>query len=84
MDNTTMPYAQKFKNFIRTCKEAKDREIEVVAIAYPWVLGDTYEEVLQSLSLLAEQNLSLAVAKPQPGYPSLIELTGQRDGQGRA
>ena len=80
MDDTAVPYAKKFKNSVRMCEEAKDREIEVVAVAYPWVLGDTYGEVLQSLSLLAEQNLSLAVAKPQPGYPSLIELvTGQED-----
>ena len=85
MDAPAVPYAKKFKNFIRMCKEAKDREIEVVVVAYPWVLGDTYQEVLQSLSLLAEQNLSLTIAKPQLGYPSLIELvTGQGDGQGRA
>ena len=80
MDNTAVPYAEKFKNFIGMCEEAKDKGIEVVVVAYPWVLGDTYEEVLQSLSLLAEQNLSLAIAKPQPGYLSLIELvTGQED-----
>jgi len=80
MDNTAVPYAEKFKNFIGMCEEAKDKEIEVVVVAYPWVLGETYEEVFQSLSLLAEQNLSLAIAKPQPGYPSLIELvTGQED-----
>jgi len=80
MDDTAVPYAKKFNNFIRMCEEAKDREIEVVVLAYPWVLGDTYQEVLQSLSLLAEQNLSLTIAKPQPGYPSLIELVaGQGD-----
>ena len=36
MDNTAVPYAEKFKEFIRMCEEAKGRGIEVVAVAYPW------------------------------------------------
>jgi len=29
----------------------------------PWVIGDTYEEVIESLSQLAESNLALVVVR---------------------
>ncbi len=71
----TTDYTTRFTNFIRLCEMAKAQDGRLVTIAQPWVLGDTYEEVMQSLSLLAEQGLPLAIARPQPGYPSLSELT---------
>lgn len=54
-------YEQKFADFITMCQESKQAGIEEVAVAYPWVLGDTYEEIIESLSRLADAGLSLHI-----------------------
>jgi hypothetical protein len=46
----------------------KELGVQVVFIAYPWVIGDTHEEVMMNLGLLAEAGLMLRVA--QPNRPS--------------
>ena len=33
-----------------------------VVIPYPWVIGDSYDEVMESLSRLADAGLSLHIA----------------------
>jgi hypothetical protein len=33
-----------------------------VTVAYPWVLGDTYDELVESLSRLADAGLLLNIA----------------------
>ncbi len=35
--------------------------------AYPWVIGDNYDEAMESLSRLAEHGLALHIAKPMSG-----------------
>lgn len=62
--NTPPGYETKFANFIKGCKEAKTKNAEHMVVAQPWVIGDTYEEVMESLSLLAEAKLALYVAEP--------------------
>lgn len=54
-------YESKYADFIRLCAEAKAEQIDHVIIAKPWVLGDTYDEVIESLSRLAESGLSLHI-----------------------
>lgn len=54
-------YEQKFADFIRMCQEAKQEGVAEVTVAYPWVLGDTYEEIIESLSRLADAGLALRV-----------------------
>jgi hypothetical protein len=39
-------------------------KINLVVVDRPWVLGDTHEEVMTNLSLLAEAGLSLAIVNP--------------------
>jgi hypothetical protein len=52
----------------RFCSEAKRKGVTEVAVAFPWVLGDTYEEVIESLSRLADAGLSLRItARDDPG-----------------
>jgi hypothetical protein len=66
--NTPAEYEKKFADFIRLCSEAKPKGISQVTVAYPWVLGDTYDELVGSLSRLADAGLLLNIAarKDQP------------------
>jgi hypothetical protein len=71
----TVEYPVKFANLVRL---ARMRRAEIAVVAFPGVLGDTYDEVMQSLSLLAEQGLRLMIANPQPGAVPLNALRRQR------
>ena len=55
-------FEAKFAGFIRSCREAEERSAEFVLVAQPWVLGDTYDEVIESLSRLADARLALHIA----------------------
>ena len=55
-------YEKKFADFIKLCAEAKAKGATQVTVAYPWVLGDTYDELVESLSRLADAGLLLNVA----------------------
>jgi hypothetical protein len=50
--------------FLQLCDEAQKNDWGGITIAYPWVLGDTYDEVMESLSRLALAGLSVTIAKP--------------------
>jgi hypothetical protein len=56
-------YESKYAEFIRLCAKAKADKLGHVIIAEPWVLGDTYDEIIESLSRLAEAGLALHVAR---------------------
>jgi dihydrodipicolinate synthase/N-acetylneuraminate lyase len=56
-----MTYEVKFKQFIRMCAEAKAAGVDHVVIAAPWVLGDTYEELVESLNRLSDEGLKLVI-----------------------
>ena len=60
------PYEKKFADFIRMCKEARSSGTDVVVIAHPHVIGDNYEEIVESLKTLARADLKLAIAGPEP------------------
>ena len=58
---------------------------DIVMVAYPSILGDDYDEVLESLNLLADAGLRLVVCepediietkKPDPPKPSLVLVSG--------
>jgi hypothetical protein len=51
-DIVNAPYDQKFADFIKTLFQAKIDECDVMLIAEPWVIGDTYDEIIESLSRL--------------------------------
>jgi hypothetical protein len=67
---STLPgYEKKSADFIRLCAESKANGVTHVTIAYPWALGDTYAELIESLSRLADAGLHLHIAarKDWPG-----------------
>jgi hypothetical protein len=57
-------YEAKFADFIELCQKAKSEGVQTVIVAAPWVIGDTYDEVIESLSRLAKADLALKVASP--------------------
>ncbi len=56
------PYEQKFAQFIAMCQNASKDKVDTVLVDHPAVLGDTYEELTESLSRLADAGLSLHIA----------------------
>ena len=60
--NMPSGYENKFADFIRLCSEAKAKGATQVTVAFPWVLGDTYKEVIESLSRVADAGLLLQIA----------------------
>ena len=58
-------YERKFADFIRMCADLKAQGITQVVVASPSALGDTYEELIESLSRLADAGLSLGIPERQ-------------------
>lgn len=58
-------YERKFAGFIRLCQDSSKKGISQVMIEKPSVLGDTYEEVVESLSRLARADLALHIDHPE-------------------
>ena len=59
--NPPLGYEKKFANFIKACRKAKQDSIPHIIIDQPRILGDTYEEIIESLSRLAEAKLALHI-----------------------
>jgi len=57
-------YEEKFAGFIRACDQAKAKGIPNVIITQPQTLGDTYNEIIESLQRLADAGLTLVIAAP--------------------
>jgi hypothetical protein len=55
-----IPYEEKFKELIQMCAEAESGT--TVVVAAPEVLGDTYEEIIETLRRFAAKELQLAIA----------------------
>jgi hypothetical protein len=58
-----LPYEEKFSDFQRAVADAKANEANNLVIASPWVIGDTYEEIIESLSLLAASSIGLLIVR---------------------
>ena len=52
-------YEKKYADFIRLCAEAKARKAHHIVVAAPWVLGNNYVEIIESLSRLADAGLAV-------------------------
>jgi hypothetical protein len=63
--NTPAGYEEKFADLIRMCAELKAKGLTEMVVAYPWALGDTYKEVIESLSRVADAGLSLHIVAPK-------------------
>jgi len=59
--NKTAPYATKFAAFIQAVNDAKATGCNIILIMEPWVIGDTYEEMTESLALLSGSGIGLQV-----------------------
>jgi hypothetical protein len=59
---TPAGYEKKFADFIKMCEKAKADGIQQVVVAAPWVIGDNYDEIIESLARLADAKLALLVA----------------------
>jgi len=58
-----IPYNQKFSVLIQLCNNAKADGVENVMVICPWVIGDSYAEVIESLSRIANEGLTLFVVE---------------------
>lgn len=58
MANPPIGYEQKFSDFIRMCRTAPE---EVIIVNHPEVLGDNYEEIVESLNRLADAGKKLEI-----------------------
>jgi hypothetical protein len=67
--STPLGYEKKFADFIRLCAESKANGIGEIVVGYPWVLGDNYEELIESPSRLADAGLALHIASREQ-WPS--------------
>lgn len=56
-------YEKKFADFIQMCADLKAKGLTQVVIAHPSALGDNYEEMIESLSRLADAGLALNIAQ---------------------
>ena len=66
-----LSYAEKFADFFRLCEQADSGEFQIVAAAFPEVLGDNYEELASNLWRCAKAGLLVAFAqKEAEAYPS--------------
>ena len=61
------PYEQKFKNLLKAIEHCKKNDIRILMVANPWVVGDTLDEVRESLSRLAGTGIGLHVCESDSG-----------------
>ena len=54
-------YKQKFAGFILVCGKANPSGQDVLIIDHPEVIGDDYEELVESLNRLGDAGLSLSI-----------------------
>lgn len=57
-----LPYEEKFHSLRVAIEEARAKSCDII-VSNPWVLGDTYGELIESLSRLAEANVALRVVR---------------------
>ncbi len=62
--STPVGYDKKFAALIALIDDAKHQGVDAVVIDQPWVLGDDYDELIQSLSRLADAELALRIVRP--------------------
>lgn len=67
MNHSVPPgYEQKFADFIRMCTELKSQSVQTVLVQHPQILGDNYDELIESLSQLADAGLALQITSRAP------------------
>ncbi len=57
--------SEKFRDFDKLIAESKAKDVNVVVVFAPLVLGDNYEEIMTNLDKLAAAELLLQVVPPK-------------------
>ena len=70
-------YAQKSKRFIEMCQRAKRGD--VVSIATPCTLGDSYNEIIESLNRLSDSEVMLLIDPRAARRRVEQEVTAKQD-----
>ncbi len=66
---TNIAYETKFDELVRLCKEAPS-QADAVVMAAPQVLGDSYDEVMESLRRIANVGLAIIIVHAERASPS--------------
>lgn len=61
--NEVSPYESKFAEWIKVIAHANTTNADAILIAEPWVIGDTYEEIIESLLRLGGTGVALQIAR---------------------
>ena len=62
---TPPDYEKKFSDFIRLCRDSQQSGVKEIIVTNPSVLGDTHDELVESLSRLAKARLSLHITNAE-------------------
>lgn len=65
--NLNAPYETKFAEWIKVVTEANATDVRSIIISEPWVIGDTYDEIVESLSRIGGTSLALHIAQRRAG-----------------
>ncbi len=57
-------YEKKFSVFIKMITETKNNGVSRVVVSHPEVLGDNYEELVESLNRLSAAEITLFIVPP--------------------
>ena len=52
---------EKFREFGNMIIDAQAKKFDEVMVAFPWVLGDNYEELIENLSRIADAGIALRI-----------------------
>ena len=58
-----LPYREKFSTFMQLCEDGNRGGFEAVLVAFPEVLGDTYDELIANLCRASEAGLNIVIAE---------------------
>jgi hypothetical protein len=61
--NQHLPCEEKFAGLLKTIAENTGSEIHCMIISEPWMIGDTHEEIIESVSRQAGSNLGLRIVR---------------------
>jgi len=67
--NRNSPYTVKFAALIEAFGKARKDGSEILVIAEPWVIGDTADELVESLSRLAGTDIGLIILHRRRAVP---------------
>ncbi len=59
-----MSYEERFKGLLKLLSDAKRDKLEAVIVHDPHVLGDNFEEIVESLDQVAASGLLLKIVPP--------------------